>query len=112
MALTFSKTYSGVEGSLFKWYGSITFDSSYVTAGETVAASDFELTEIYHLDLTTDQGDSATEFWGIAWDKSASKLQVYGGAGATTTALDEVASTDNLSSFIVYCCATGPSAAI
>ena len=112
MALTFTETYSGVEGSLYKWYGSITFDSSYPTGGESITADDFGLTEIYHLDLTTDQGDSAAEFWGIAWDKSASKLQAFGGAGATTTALDEVASTDDLSGFVVYCCATGPSAAV
>ena len=112
MALTFTRTAHVVEGSLSVWYGSVTFDSSYPTAGESATAANFGLTEIYHLTLTPDQGDSATEFWGVSWDKSADKIKVYGGAGATTTAFDEAANTDDLSAFVVYVRAAGPSAAV
>jgi hypothetical protein len=110
MALTWTETVSGrFDGfsAVGYWLGVLDFDSSYPTAGEPFTEADIGFSTLYHLSLTVDQGDSATEFWGIAWDKSAKKLQAYGGAGATTTALDEVASTDNLATFSVDVFAIG-----
>ena len=110
MALTWTETVSGrFDGfsAVGYWRGVLEFDSSYPTAGEPFTEADIGFSTLYHLSLTVDQGDSATEFWGIAWDKSAKKLQAYGGAGATTTALDEVASTDNLATFSVDVFAIG-----
>tara|TARA_R110002110_G_scaffold104833_3_gene264051 strand:- start:164 stop:502 length:339 start_codon:yes stop_codon:yes gene_type:complete len=110
MALTWTKTVSArFDGfsAVGYWLGVVEFDNSYPTAGEAFTEADLGFSTLYHLSLTVDQGDSAAEFWSIAWDKSEKKLQAYGGSGGTTTALDEVANTDNLSTFSVDVFAIG-----
>ena len=92
MALTWTKTVSArFDGfsAVGYWLGVVEFDNSYPTAGEAFTEAD--------LGFST----------GVAWDKSAKKLQAYGGSGGTTSALDEVASTDDLSTFSVDVFAIG-----
>lgn len=96
MALTFTEVDKGVMGNKAYWLGRITLDSSYPTGGESIAASDFDLNEIDGIFFQTDKVDT-TEAYLPVWDRSASKIVMFGGAGATTTEFDEVANTTDLS---------------
>ncbi len=71
MALTFEKASDGVHGHQRFWQGKITFDSSYPTGGEAIAASDFGLSFLTSLVLTP-----ATIQHRVLWDSDNSKLQV------------------------------------
>ena len=74
MALTFTKNHSGVVGNRRVWRGTITFDSSYPTGGEAVAASDFEF------NLTVDHvavGSCDDAKYHAAWDQTNSKIILY-----------------------------------
>jgi len=73
MALTFTEAHKGVQGAVRVWEGTVTFDSSYPTGGEAVAAADFGFnTEILTVLPVSDTGAEVT-----AWDSANSKVLVY-----------------------------------
>jgi len=74
MALSFSKTRSGVMGDLRYWAGTVTFDSAYPTGGEAVAKSDFGFsTKIVHLGINqTDEAGVDAE-----WDAASGKIKLF-----------------------------------
>lgn len=109
MALTFTKTASGRFDGFSEvgyWVGTVTFDSSYPTGGESYVDEDFGMKTLYHLSITEDKVDT-TEAYVVCQDVSASKLVAFGGAGATTTELDEVANTTDLSGLVLNVFAIG-----
>ena len=79
MALTVVIDDRDVWGSHQVRWGRITFDSSYPTGGEAVAAADFQLAEFKS--LVAHSADVATK--KVVWDQSASKLMVYIEDGTT-----------------------------
>lgn len=84
-----SYTYEG-----HRWLGTqrlstieATFDGSYTTGGETLAASDADLGSIEHVDVV--EGTTAKGYV-VRWDKANGTLQAFE-AAADGNALDEVA---------------------
>lgn len=71
MTITATENQRGVEGNLRRWLGTITFDSSYPTGGEAIAASDFGLAQIEHVQLAT--GVGALDITPH-WDQTNSKI--------------------------------------
>ena len=108
MALTFTTVSKGVFGDKAYWLGRITLDSSYPTGGESIAASDFDLNQIDGIFFQADKVDT-TEGYVPLWDRSASKIFMIGGAGATTTEFDEVANTTDLSAIEITTLVLGES---
>lgn len=73
MALTFTKSASGVMGDKRYWYGLVTFDNSYPTGGETITAADFEMT---NLQVVYPSGTTvATK--RVAWAFTTGKLMIF-----------------------------------
>ncbi len=81
MALTFTKGHcdldtalGGTQSGQYLWVGEITFDGSYPTGGEVLAATDFhsEATAITDHVLVGDDGDSLA-----FWDGDNSKIILY-----------------------------------
>ena len=102
MALTIAKVRSGVQGDLAYWIGTITFDSSYASGGESFTPANVGLAAIDMLTLTPDQ--DTTSYLPV-WDKSENKIMLYNSAG-DGDAFDQ-AGTDDASSFVVYVKAEG-----
>lgn len=74
MALTVTKTRSGVIGDLRYFAGSVTFDSSYPTGGEAIAKSDFGFSgAILHV-VVNPADDAGFE---VKWNPATSKLLVF-----------------------------------
>lgn len=74
MALTFTKTRSGVMGDVRYWFGDITFDSSYPTGGEAIAKSDFGFPgAILHVQVNP-VDDAGYDAW---YDHASSKIKLY-----------------------------------
>lgn len=77
MALTFTKYVADnvpLYGDVQAWAGKVTFDSSYPTGGEAIAASDFSANEILFVSVNAIT-DVATKH--IRWDRAASKFQLF-----------------------------------
>lgn len=91
MALTFTDA-SGdlrpqhVLGDLKVRFCTVTFDSSYPTGGEAIAASDFGMTRIIFISVNAASSASATK--SVAWDQANSKLMVYTDGGTPAEASD------------------------
>lgn len=96
MALSYSLT-TASDGDQKSRYGTVTFDSSYVTGGEPYVAGDFGLAFLNHL-IITDNGGADV----VAWDKTNKKLIAY----VRTTGV-EVANTTDLSSLVISVLALG-----
>lgn len=82
MALTITSTDprggTDVEGSRRVWRGTITFDSSYPTGGEAIAAADFGLAQLHHVQVSA-VGRAGARL--VTWDNANSKLQVWTALG-------------------------------
>lgn len=77
MAVTLTKYNSQdihLGGDLYLWAGKITFDSSYPTNGEAIAASDFGGDEILSVSLNA-AADVVTKF--AYWDRANSKIKIF-----------------------------------
>ena len=75
MALTFSETSQGVIGDKRYWIGTVAFDDSYPTGGESVAVSNFAFQS--SIDQVIVGAGSALVFTKVVrWDPSTSKLTV------------------------------------
>lgn len=93
MALTLVKQKEGVAGDLRYWAGTITFDSSYNTGGEAIAAADFGFGQvIYVLELGRNVGIM------FEWDKTNGKIMAVFPTGGATAATSVTAPTSTLSS--------------
>ena len=101
MAVSVTKITSGHLGPLKAFVGTVTFDSSYVTAGEPVVASDFGLTTILAVFCGSASAEAGTVGGVVRYDKTNSKLQVFETGTGDTAPLAEVTSADNLSTYIV-----------
>lgn len=82
--------------------GTVTFDASYPTGGETFNIS-AKLSGSPKVDCEGDGGYVAMHDGGTA---AAGKIEMYE-AGADAAALDEVANTTDLSNIVITFCAVG-----
>lgn len=110
MGLTYSVTRTDLVGTQRKVTGTVTFDSSYATAGEAFAPSSVGLTYLTDLQVFPSLA-SATTGINPVWNRSLTApkvMLVYGDndAGADG-AFAEVASTTDMSAVIVPFCAFG-----
>ncbi len=110
MGLTLTETKVGVVGDKRYFIGTATFDSSYLTGGESFTPANAGMTDFDHVSLTPDNLAQDTGLYPI-WDDSADKIQLFE-SGANNTPLDEEASTTDVSAYIVYILALGPLAAV
>ena len=112
MALSISTSSSGAEfpkgvpGDLQYRIVEVTFDSSYATGGESLAASDLGLDKIEFVAIGNVEDTSGTDYAYFAlYDYANSKIKVYNGdASNTTTDLSstiEVGDTEDLSNVSV-----------
>lgn len=102
MGLTFSENYKGVVGNRKVWRGTATFDSSYVTGGELVTASDFGMTSIEHVQVgSTDDASQRA-----VWVASTGALKLYVEDGTSGIEAEE-GSTDDASAVVVTLEASG-----
>lgn len=91
MALTLTKTKSGVVGDQRYWMGVVAFDSSYPAGGEALAASDINegWTQINH--VMVDSGSAGVATKRVVWDESAETLVIFienGASGIEAEAAD------------------------
>lgn len=80
MALTLTKTASGVMGDKRYWLGTLAFDDSYPTGGESVTAANVEMQSAID-GAVVGTGNVATK--RVAFDPSASKFMVFVEDGTT-----------------------------
>jgi len=97
MALTYTKQYSGVVGDRRCWRGTITFDSSYPTGGEAVAAASLGFTVAIE-SVIVGSADEA----GISarWDSANNKMKLMDEDG-TSGIEAEFANTGDASAVVV-----------
>jgi hypothetical protein len=80
--------------------GTITFDSSYPTGGEAIAASDFGLTAIEAMFFSSDVLAATTALSVLSYDRTTGKVRAVGSNGAAPAQLVEIANTTDLSAQI------------
>lgn len=103
MALTLTKSYSGVVGNRRVWRGTATFDSSYVTGGELLTPADFGFkTTIEH--VTVGSTDDASQ--RAVWVPATGALKLYVEDGTSGIEAEE-GSTDDASAVVVHLEASG-----
>ena len=113
MALTFAKLSPNpdrVSGNIKVRVRRITFDNSYPAGGEAVAASDFGLKKIYHLEISP-VAMKSDESLGVpvAYDADAGKIVAFEGDNdnAADAPLVQADDTDDLSTYYVFATAYG-----
>jgi len=75
MALTIANEDRWISGDRVNVTATVTFDNSYPTGGEAIAASDFSgLSQIDYLSVNA-HSDVATK--DVVWDRTNSKLLIY-----------------------------------
>lgn len=84
----------------------ITFDSSYATGGEALAAADLGLSAIDTLQLST-RPFSATEAVLPVWDKTNGTVQLVWTGGAVSSHFDEITAATDVDSVVVDVLAYG-----
>lgn len=84
----------------------ITFDSSYLTGGEVLAAASLGLSSIDTLQLTS-RNFSATEYLAPVWDKTDGTVMLAWTGGAISSHLDEITSATDVSAQVVEVLAYG-----
>lgn len=111
MALTIAKLDPNpdhVAGNKKVRYRTVTFDSSYPTDGEAIAASDFglkkiEVLEVCGLAMKTDESDAVA----VSHDPTAGTLVAFQSTTGAPAKLVEVANTTDLSAYSVIVKAIG-----
>lgn len=100
MALTLSKVDAWVEGNKRVRVYDVTFDSSYVTAGESLTAADIGLKKITEANIHGPfKTSSGTTGVFPTYDYTNSKLICFWGNAGTASVAPEVTSTTDLSTF-------------
>lgn len=106
MALTVSIVDTGVMGDYKYTIADITFDSSYLTGGESLTASDLQFPSAVTYVSSEVLRNASTGFVVTKYDYSASKLQAaWDDAPGANAAFIEVDSTTNLAAYTgrFYC---------
>lgn len=100
MALTIGNPIkSGVLGDLRYQIRTITFDSSYATAGESLTPADVGMSDILAIvDLGPDVAVPATRKVDLRYDDTNQKLQAYGSVAVAVEFEAETSNTTDLSS--------------
>jgi len=94
MALTISNEDRRISGDRVLIDAKVTFDSSYPTGGESLAASDFQ--GLVQIDgLIVHSANLAT--YRVIWDETNSKLKVFVENSSGDGSEDEEGNTDNIS---------------
>jgi len=102
MALTFTQNFQSTFGNKKVRQYKITFDNSYPTGGEAVAASDFGLKKIDVLDPCGSAVKSdASDALAVGWDQTNSKITLYTSNGAAAAKLLEFTNTGDASAYSV-----------
>lgn len=103
MAIAVSNTVKHSSGDQFKVIGTITFDSSYPTGGETLTVSNLGLAYLEDMSFTDSSG--YTYDITIAAGGATAVIKVYWSAGSAA-AMAEVSNTTDLSAvapkFVAY----------
>lgn len=103
MALTIARVTGAdrIEGNKKVKVRDVTFDNSYPTTGEPLAAADVGLKVIEFVRGLSAKNATGTLGLPLAYDYTNSKLQAleYNGAAAGVAQLQEVANTTNLAAF-------------
>jgi hypothetical protein len=90
--------------------GTVTFDSSYPTGGESITLIQLGLSALQNLDVTNEYGSSTTAYM-VTWNKSATAPKLFAYMGDNNNASDgpfiEVANTTDLSALVCRFEATG-----
>lgn len=103
MALSHNILTQTVSGDKRVVYTETTFDSSYPTGGEAIAASDFGLTKIEFVQATS--GPAAGGL--VTWDRTNSKLLVRDSGANAGDVFPEQANATDLSAFVVHLTVVG-----
>lgn len=83
MAATITENESTILGSKRVVFATYTFDDSYPTGGEAVAASEFDsLTAIEHIVIASQDVGGGEQ---VVWDKANAKLLVFTADGTEAT---------------------------
>jgi hypothetical protein len=93
-------------GDLFQRLVDVTFDGSYPAGGYPLTPAQLGFGQngvIYFVDGAT----SKTAGWLIGWDYTNSKLQVFDGSGAASTAMHEIAAATSLTGVVARLLAQG-----
>lgn len=110
MALTVTANPPQLVGTRRRVTGTITFDSSYLTGGETFTPANIGLGQLEELEVRPGLGSSTTGYVPV-WNRSTSAPKVLALMGDNNNASDgpliEVASTTDLSAFVCSYEATG-----
>lgn len=110
MALSVSTNKPVLSGAYRQVSGTITFDSSYPTGGESLALSSLGMYCITELEVQN-ASSTATNAYVVSWNRSstAPTLKVFQGdnANAAAAPLIEVPNTTNLSALVCTFTATG-----
>ena len=105
MALTFSIDDTQLVGNKRQKSGTVTFDSSYATGGETFTAADVGLSAITDVDVADASG------YNVFWNRSttAPTLQVFQGDNTNAAAAPgiQVPNATNLSTLVARIRVTG-----
>lgn len=102
MALTFSLDPLQIEGKRRVVTGTVTFDSSYPTGGETFTARDLGLDILEHVSLEPDSG------YVVNWNRSATAPTILAyQQSAATGALTQVPNATNLATVVCELRAVG-----
>lgn len=91
MALTVTRETVTLAGNLYRVIGTLAFDSSYPTGGESLTAADIGLAQLRELELKPLSG------YTFQWDKTNNKVKAYAGAtpfvAVNTTAVEAAGTT-------------------
>lgn len=91
-------------------FADVTFDSSYPTGGESIAASDFGLNTLQYViplgPAVDSDGTGGSNAVPVFFDASTSKLQTFE-SGASGTVNPEKGSGESLANYLVHVIAVG-----
>jgi hypothetical protein len=101
MALTLVKaearsgsSHDPVDGSERTWYGTVTFDSSYPTGGEAIAAGDVGMKHIRAMEIVANAGAVGANGRSAQLSADTTKILLYSSATTSKTGVEVPAATD------------------
>ncbi len=101
MAISAAKVHTGIPGSLRQTVTDVTFDSSYPTGGEPVAASDLGLTNVLFAFCNVKTIGGTVNVANAIYDEVNDKIKIYDETPA------EAANTADLSTLVIRVLAFG-----
>lgn len=100
MALTVTRDQVNAGGGWTEVLGTVTFDSSYATGGESFVPADVGLTQFYNVTVQAPG-------YQVRYVSSTGKLLVYGGAAGSGGVAVEVSNATDLSTIVCAFSAKG-----